>query len=89
MAEAKTVGARIGVSIAERGEDRNAVTRRLGAVRTSMLQDLDAGRPLELDQLLAAPVEIAERLGVEAPDMGALLGLVRLFARSRGLYPAT
>jgi 2-dehydropantoate 2-reductase len=54
-----------------------------------MLQDLDAGRPLELDQLLAAPVEIAERLGVEAPDMGALLGLVRLLARSRGLYPAS
>ncbi len=87
MAEAKAIGARIGTPIAERGEDRTQVTRQLGAIRTSMLQDADAGRPLELDAILAAPREIAERLGQETPHLDALLGLARLFARTRGLYP--
>lgn len=87
MEEAAEVGARIGCAITERGEDRNAVTRQLGAFKTSMLQDAEAGRPIELDQLLAAPREIAARVGVATPNMDALLGLTRLFARSRGLYP--
>lgn len=88
MAEAQAIGARIGCTIAERGEDRNAVTRKLGAFKTSMLQDVEAGRALEIDQLLAAPREIAGRLGIATPDLDALLGLTRLFARSRDLYPA-
>lgn len=88
MAEAQAIGARIGCQITERGEERNAVTRKLGAFKTSMLQDVDAGRPLEIDQLLAAPREIAGRLGVATPNLDALLGLTRLFARTRQLYPA-
>lgn len=87
MAEAQAIGARIGCRIDERGEDRNAVTRQLGAFKTSMLQDVEAGRPLELDQLLSAPREIAELLGAATPNLDALLGLSRLFAQSRGLYP--
>ena len=88
MAEAQAIGARIGCAITERGEDRNAVTRQLGAFKTSMLQDVEAGRPLEIDQLLAAPREIAGLLGIATPNLDALLGLTRLFARSRSLYPA-
>lgn len=87
MAEAQAIGARIGCPIAERGEDRNQVTRRLGAFKTSMLQDAEAGHPVELDQLVAAPREIAGHLGLETPNLDALLGLSRLFARSHGLYP--
>ena len=87
MAEAQTIGARVGCRIDERGEDRNAITRGLGAFKTSMLQDVEAGRALELDQLLAAPREIARRLGIETPNLDALFGLARLFGRSRGLYP--
>lgn len=87
MAEASEVGGRIGCAISERGEDRNAVTRQLGAFKTSMLQDAEAGRPIELDQILAAPREIAQRLGIATPNIDALLGLTRLFARRRGLYP--
>ena len=79
MAEAKEVGARIGCAIAESGEDRMAVTGKLGAIKTSMLQDAEAGRPLELDALLAAPREIANLAGVPTPDMDALHGLARLF----------
>jgi 2-dehydropantoate 2-reductase len=87
MAEAKAIGNRIGCAITERGEDRIAVTRLLGRFKTSMLYDVEAGRPIELDHLLAAPAEIARLLGVATPNLDALLGLTRLFARSHGLYP--
>lgn len=87
MAEAAQVGGRIGCPIEESGHDRMAVTRKLGAFKTSMLQDVEAGRPLELDQLLGAPREIARLLNIATPDIDALLGLTRLFAQSRGLYP--
>lgn len=88
MAEAQVIGARIGCPITERGEDRNAVTRKLGAFKTSMLQDAEAGRPLEIDELLGAPREIAALLGIATPNLDALFGVTRLFARTRGLYPA-
>ena len=78
MAEAAAIGARIGCAIAESGEDRQAVTRRLGSFRTSMLQDVEAGRPLEVDALLAAPCELGRRVGVPTPSMDTLLGLTRL-----------
>src|SRR3546814_7448421 len=51
MAEASEIGARIGCPIEESGRDRIAVTRRLGAFKTSMLQDVEAGRAIELDAL--------------------------------------
>ncbi len=60
-------------------EDRNAVTRKLGAFKTSMLRDAEAGRPLEIDALLTAVTEIGERVGVPTPNTDALLGLVRVF----------
>ena len=89
MAEAAEVGARIGCPIGDSGESRLALTRQLGAFKTSMLQDAEAGRPLELDALVSAVHEIGERVGVAMPNIGALLGLARLMARGRGLYPGT
>ena len=79
MAEAAAIGAKIGCPISQSGEDRNAVTRKLGAFKTSMLQDVEAGRPLEIDTLLTAVTEIGERVGVPTPNTDALLGLVRVF----------
>jgi 2-dehydropantoate 2-reductase len=87
MAEAAAIGARIGCAISQSPEERHAVTAKLGAVRTSMLQDVQAGRPLELDALVGAVHEIGTRLGEPMPSIGALLGLARLFGRERGLYP--
>jgi 2-dehydropantoate 2-reductase len=86
MSEAAALGGRIGCPIGESGADRNRVTRRLGAFKTSMLQDVEAGRPIELDLQLSAPREIAQRLGMPTPFMDALLGLARLFGESHGLY---
>ena len=87
MAEAAAIGALIGCGIEQSPEDRNALTRRLGAFKTSMLQDAEARRPLELDAIVGAVAEIGDRLRVPTPNIDALLGLVRLFARERGLYP--
>lgn len=87
MAEAAAIGAQIGCSIDQSGEERMAVTRQLGGFKTSMLQDALAGRALELDALLGAVHEIGQRLGLATPHIGALLGLTRLMARERGLYP--
>jgi len=87
MREAAAVGARIGCEVTESPQDRHAVTRRLGAFRTSMLQDVEAGRPLELDALVGAVREIGQRVGVATPTIDALFGLTRLFGRVRGLYP--
>ncbi|HSC65378.1 MAG TPA: 2-dehydropantoate 2-reductase [Caldimonas sp.] len=86
MAEAAEIGARIGCPIAQSGADRLDLTRELGGFRTSMLQDADAGRTIELDALVTSVHEIAGRVGVADPNIGALLGLTRLMARGRGLY---
>ena len=88
MAEAAQIGARVGCPIAQSGEERLAVTRELGGFKTSMLQDTLAGRPLELDALVSAVHEIGTLMQVDMPNIAALLGLARLMARERGLYPA-
>jgi 2-dehydropantoate 2-reductase len=87
MREAATIGARIGCRIDQTPEDRHAITAKLGAFKTSMLQDVEAGRPIELDAIVAAVQEIGQRLSIPTPTIDALLGLTRLFARVRGLYP--
>ena len=87
MREAAEIGARIGCPIDEDPEDRHAVTAKLGAFKTSMLQDADAGRQIELDSIVGAVHEIGSRLDIPAPHTSALLGLTRLFARTHGLYP--
>ena len=88
MEEARRIGAQIGCAITQSGEERMAIARQLGAFKTSMLQDALAGRPLEIDALVGAVHEIGTRLNISMPNIGALLGLTRLMARERGLYPA-
>ncbi|BBO89710.1 2-dehydropantoate 2-reductase [Desulfosarcina ovata] len=87
MAEAAGIGAIFGCPIEQSGEDRNAMTRKLGAFKTSMLQDVEAGRAVELDALVGAVQEIGRHVGVETPTIDTLLGLARLHAQVRGLYP--
>ncbi|MFN5097977.1 MAG: 2-dehydropantoate 2-reductase [Limnohabitans sp.] len=87
MLEAKAIGERIGIPIAQTPEDRHAVTRKLGAFRTSMLQDVDAGKPVELDALVSAVRELGGLTGVATPFTDALLGLSRVHAAGLGLYP--
>ena len=86
MREAAAIGERIGCPIAQDPEDRHAVTDKLGAFKTSMLQDVEAGRPIELDALVGAVREIGQARGLATPAIDALFGLTRLFGRVRGLY---
>lgn len=86
MLEAKEIGARIGIPISEQPEDRQAVTRKLGAVKTSMLQDMEAGKAVELDALVTAVQELGTLTQTPTPWIDTLLGLARLQARVRGLY---
>ncbi len=85
MAEAAAIGAAIGCPIEESGEDRMAVTARLGAFKTSMLQDVEAGRTIELEALVGAPREIGRRIGLATPNIDTLYALTRLMAENRGL----
>ena len=87
MQEAAAIGARIGCAITQSAEDRHAITAKLGAFKTSMLQDVEAGRAIELDAIVTAVHEIGQRLGEPTPNIDALLGLTRLFGRVHGLYP--
>ena len=86
MREAKEIGARIGIPIDQQPEDRHAVTRKLGAFKTSMLQDVEAGKPVELDALVTVVQELGVLTAVPTPFTDALLGLARLQARVKGLY---
>jgi 2-dehydropantoate 2-reductase len=85
MAEAAEIGAAIGCPISESGEDRMAVTARLGTFKTSMLQDVESGRAIELEALVGAPREIGRRVGVATANIDTLYALTRLMAESRGL----
>ena len=87
MAEAQVIGALIGCPIDQNPEDRHTITAKLGAFKTSMLQDTQAGRPIELDALVGVVREIGQKVGVATPQIDTLYGLARLFGKVHGLYP--
>ena len=77
--------AAIDCPISETAEDRMAVTARLGAFKSSMLQDVEAGRPIEIEALVGAPREIAARVGVATPRLDRIYALTRLMGENLGL----
>src|SRR6478735_1565351 len=85
MAELARIGAAVGCPITESGEDRIKVALKLGAFKTSMLQDVEAGRPIELQALLGAPLEIARAHAIPTPALDRLYGVTKLMAESLGL----
>jgi 2-dehydropantoate 2-reductase len=85
MDELAVLGAEIGCPIDETAEDRMAVTARLGAFKSSMLQDVETGRTIELEALLGAPREIAARVGVPTPQLDRLYWMTRLMGENLGL----
>lgn len=85
MDELAAVGAAIDCPISESAEDRMAVTARLGAFKSSMLQDVEAGRAIELEALLGAPREIAHRVDVSTPQLDRIYAMTRLMAENLGL----
>ncbi|MEK6356830.1 MAG: 2-dehydropantoate 2-reductase [Burkholderia cenocepacia] len=85
MEEAAAIGAKLGLSTGMSGPERIAVTRKLGAFKTSMLQDFEAGRSLEIGPILGVFPELGRKLGVPTPYCDAVLGLLRQRATNSGL----
>jgi 2-dehydropantoate 2-reductase len=80
MEEMQICAQRLDLKIAITPAERIAVTQKLGDFKTSMLADLEAGRPLELDPQLGAVVEIAQLLEIPTPFLRSVLGLTRLIS---------
>jgi 2-dehydropantoate 2-reductase len=86
MREVLAIGRAVGVDADIDPEARIDMARSLGRFKTSMLQDLEAGKPLEIDGLLAGTLEIAAKGGVQAPFTRSLFGLIRARASSSNQY---
>lgn len=86
MREAAAIGSVIDCDIREEPEARLDMAERLGAFKTSMLQDVEAGRHIELDAIVAVVQEIGRKVAVATPHIDTLVGLTKLFARQRNLY---
>jgi 2-dehydropantoate 2-reductase len=87
MTEAKAVATAFGASFRVDIDKRILGASRVGAHRTSMLQDLEAGRPLELDALLTSVQEMGRIASVSTPYIDVVLGLTQQLGRSLKLYP--
>jgi len=86
MREVLAIGRAVGVDAEIEPEARVDMARVLGRFKTSMLQDLEGGKPLEIDGLLAGTLEIAAKAGVQAPCTQTLFGLIRARALSTNQY---
>ena len=87
MLEAKAVGERLGVRFGIDVERRLDGAAAVGQHRTSMLQDLERGRRMEIDALLAAVQEIGQLVEVATPTVDVVLALVQQRAKVAGSYP--
>ncbi len=86
MREVLEIGRAVGVDADIDPEARIDMARHLGKFKTSMLQDMEAGKRLEIDGLLTGTLEVARKAGVAAPYMQSLSGLIRLRAQTTGQY---
>jgi 2-dehydropantoate 2-reductase len=86
MLESQEVAQRLGVRFGIDVDKRIAGAAEVGAHKTSMLQDLERGRPLEIDALLGVVVELAELVGAVVPTCRTVLALVRARGRAAGCY---
>lgn len=82
MAEVEAVANKLGIELPISIEKRIAGAEKVGEHRTSMLQDLEAGRPLELEPVVGAVLEIGERLGVPMPCTQAVYACAKLLERT-------
>lgn len=86
MEECLAIGRAIGVDADIQPEPRLDMARKLGAFKPSTLQDMEAGKSLEIDGLLTGTLELAKKAGVPAPFTESLMGLIRLRAQTTGQY---
>ncbi len=82
MTEVERVANKLGIELPISIEKRIAGAEKVGEHKTSMLQDLEAGRPLELEAVVGAVLEIGERLGVSMPNTQAVYACTKLLERT-------
>ncbi|MCY4190384.1 MAG: 2-dehydropantoate 2-reductase [Rhodospirillaceae bacterium] len=87
MAEARVVAEKLGVSFGIGIDKRIDGAGKVGAHRTAMLQDLDAGRSMEIDALVSVVQEVGSLTGIPTPTIDGVAALVKQLARVNGLYP--
>lgn len=87
MREGESVGEALGISFAVDVEQRIDGAAEVGEHKTSMLQDLELGRPIELDALVGAVIELGRLVGVPTPALEMVYHLTRQRAREAGCYP--
>jgi 2-dehydropantoate 2-reductase len=87
MAEAEAVAGRLGVKLPISIERRIDGARQVGDHKTSMLQDFERGRPIELDALVGAVIELGRMVDCPTPTIETIYALTRSKARLAGLYP--
>ena len=83
MIEAMQVAAALGARITVTVEERLGLARKLGSAKISMLQDLERGRPLEIDAIVGAVGELGRRAGVPTPTLDGVEALIRERVRHR------
>jgi 2-dehydropantoate 2-reductase len=83
MMETEAVASKLGFHLPVSIEQRMAGAEKVGEHKTSMLQDLEAGRPLELEAVVGAVVELGERLGLPMPHTRTVYACAKLLAESR------
>lgn len=88
MTEAQAVGEALGVQFALDLDARIKVAEEVGAHRTSMLQDLEQGRPMEIEALVGVVTELGRLVGLPTPTIDLIYALVVQRAREAGCYPA-
>jgi len=81
MTEVEAVAGKLGIELLVSIDQRIAGAEKVGQHKTSMLQDLEARRPLELDEVVGAVVELGERTGVDTPVMRAVYACAKLLDR--------
>ena len=84
MEEVVAVAASLGIKMTVSVDRRLAGADKVGDHKTSMLQDLEAGRPLEVDPIVGAVIELGDRVGVKTPTLGALYACTKLLEREQG-----
>ena len=83
MAETEAVAAKLGIALPISIDQRMAGAEKVGEHKTSMLQDLEAGRPMEIEAVVGAVVELGERLAMPMPATRAVYACVRLMDEKR------